>query len=54
MVMYHDTKFVAPNAFHNNYMNVQSWMMSTFMSINIVYLLRQTNPQKAKIEISIK
>ena len=28
--------------------------MSTFISVNIVHLFRQTNPQNAKIEISIK
>ena len=49
--MYLHTKFELPNAFYKNYMNVQSCIMSTFISINIVHLFRQTNPQNAKIEI---
>ena len=53
-MMYHQTKFELPIAFHKNYMNVQSCVMSTFISINIVHLSRQTNPQSAKIEISMK
>ena len=51
---YHHTKFELPNAFHKNYMKVQSCIMSTLFSINIVHLFRQTIPQNAKIEISIK
>ena len=51
--MYHDTKFELPNAFHKNYMNVQNCIMSMFIPINIVHLFCQTNPQNAKIEISI-
>ena len=51
-MMYHHT--ILPNAFHKNYMNVQSCIMSTFISINIVHFFRQTNPQNAKIKISIK
>ena len=35
-------------------MNVQSCFMSTFISINIARLFRQSNPQNAKIIISIK
>ena len=53
-MMYYHTKFELPNAFRKNYMNVQSCIMPTFIFINIVYLLRQTNPQNDKIEISIK
>ena len=53
-MMYHHTKFELPNAFQKNYMNVQSCMMSTFISINIVHLFRQTNPKNAKIEISLE
>ena len=52
--MYHHTKLDLPNSFNKNYMNVQSYIMSMFISINIEHLFRQTNPQKAKIEISIK
>ena len=52
--MYPHTKFELPYAFNKNYMNVQSCIMLTFISINIVQLLRQTNPQQAKIEISIE
>ena len=54
IIMYHNTKFDLPNAFHKNHMNVQSCIMSRFISINIVYLFCHTNPQNAKIEISIK
>ena len=54
IMMYHHTKFELPNAFHKNYMNVQSCIMSMFLSFNIVHLFRQTNPQNAKIENSIK
>ena len=35
-MMYHHTQFELPNAFHKNYMNVQSCIMSAFVSINIV------------------
>ena len=52
--MYHHTKFELPNTFSKNNMNVQSCIMSTFISVNILHLFRQTNPQNAKIEISIK
>ena len=52
--MYHHTKFKLPNAFNKNHMNFQSSIMSTFMSIDIVRLFRQTNPKNAKIDISIK
>ena len=54
IMMYHHTKFELTNAFHKNYMNVQICIMSTFISINIVHLFRQTNPENAIIEISIK
>ena len=50
IIMYHHTKFEHPNAFHKNYMNVQSCMMSTFISINNVHFFRQTNPQNAKLK----
>ena len=53
-MMYRETKFELPNAFHYNYMNVQSCTLSTSIAINIVHLFRQTNPQNAKIEISTK
>ena len=52
--MYYHTKFVLPNAFHKKYMNVEICIMSTFISINIVHLFCQTNPQNPKIEISIR
>ena len=35
-------------------MNVQSCIMSTFISINIMPLFRQTNPKITKIVILIK
>ena len=54
IMMYHQAKFELPIAFHKNYLNVQSCVMSAFISINIVHIFRQTNPQSAKVEISIK
>ena len=50
-MMYHHTKL--PSAFYKKYINIQSCIMSTFMSINIVQLLRQTNPNNTKIVIAI-
>ena len=54
--MYHHTKLELPNAFHKNYMymNSQSCIMQTFISVIIVPLFSQANPRNAKIEISIK
>ena len=54
IMMYHHTKFELPNLSHKNYMNVQSCIMSTFISINTVHLFRQANTQIANIEISVK
>ena len=53
-MMYHHTKFELSNAIYKKYMNVQSCIMQTFISVNIVHLFSQTNPENAKIEISIK
>ena len=54
IMMYHHIKFQLPDAFHQNYMNVQSCIISTFISINILHLFLQTNFQNAKIAISMK
>ena len=51
---YQHTKFELLNGFHKNYINVQSYKKVTFIHQNIVHLFRQTNPQTAEIEISIK
>ena len=47
-MMYHHTKFELPNAFHQIYMNVQSCIMLTFISINVVHLFCQINPPKCQ------
>ena len=51
IMVYHHTKFELPSAFHKKYMNVQSCIMSTFISIKIVQLFQQTHPQNVRIEI---
>ena len=38
IMMYHNTKFELPNAFHKNYMIVQSCVMSTFID-QMMYLM---------------
>ena len=49
--MYHHTKFEPPTALTKMYMNVQSCIMSTIISVNIFQFFRQTNPKNAKIVI---
>ena len=48
IMMYHHTKFWLPSAFHKKYMNVQSCVMLTFISINIAWLFRPANPKKCQ------
>ena len=53
-MMYHHTKFELPNEFHNNYVNAQSCIISTFISINIVRLFFQANPKMPKLKFRQK
>ena len=45
IIMYNHNKFELPSAFHKIYMNVQSCIMLTFISTNIVQLFSQTTPK---------
>ena len=56
IIIYHHTKFELPGAFDKIYkiLTVQTCIMSTFMSLNIVQLFHLTNMQDAKILISVK
>ena len=57
MIWKQPSSFELPSVFHKQYMNVQSCIMSTSMSINSGQFFRRTNPQNSEIVyfvISIK